>query len=331
VRLDPQTSIPPSVPRFASVIQKMHDTVFVVGAPRSGTTLFRLILDSHPRVVAPGEYDFLFDFPSEGAKPPDVGKYTEWLSTHRMFRSLCLTIDPDHEYHDLVRSFVRQKAQSNCVVALNIHRPHHRIPFFFPEAKYIHLVRDPRDVALSTIAMGWAGNVFFAVDRWVETESAWNRLALGIEKSRTLELRYEKLCSNPEQTLRVVCDFLNIAFDKDMLNYFRHSSYGSIHANSVGKWKKTVTRDELATVEHKVSALLLDRGYALSGVQTRRPSKQVLAVLWMRNKAHQWRFRGRRYGLGTLMVGKIAHALGMKWLNRRVQLAMNEIDTLYLK
>ena len=85
----------------------MPDTVFVVGAPRSGTTLFRLILDSHPSVVAAGEYDFLFDFLSDDANLPDVGKYTEWLSTHRIFRSLCLAIDPNHGYYDLVRSFVR--------------------------------------------------------------------------------------------------------------------------------------------------------------------------------------------------------------------------------
>jgi hypothetical protein len=138
----------------------MPDMIFVVGAPRSGTTLFRLILDSHPRIVNPGEFDFLFDLVSDDAKLPDVTKYTEWLSTHRIFLSHRLIIDPNHGYYDLVRSFVRQKTQSNRIVALSVHRGHHKIPFFFPEAKYIHLLRDPRDVALSTIPMGGRECIF---------------------------------------------------------------------------------------------------------------------------------------------------------------------------
>jgi Sulfotransferase family len=309
----------------------MHDVIFVAGAPRSGTTLFRLILDSHPSVVNPGEFDFLFDLVSDDAKFPDLNKYAEWLSTNRIFLSHQLTIDPNLGYCDLVRSFVRQKTHSKCIVALGVHRGHHKIPLLFPEAKYIHLLRDPRDVALSTIQMGWAGNVLFAVDRWIEAETSWDRLALKVEKSRILEIKYEDLVSKPQDTLRVVCNFLNIEFDGAMLNYFRHSSYEPVHANSVRKWKKTVKPKELAVLEHKMSALLLDRGYDLSGVQIRKPSRGALAVLWARHKAFQWRFGARRYGIAIFLSEKIAHAFGMTWLNRRVRLAINEIDKLDLK
>jgi hypothetical protein len=307
------------------------DLIFVVGAPRSGTTLFRLILDSHPRVVNPGEFDFLFDLVSDDVKVPDMTKYTEWLSTHRIFLSHRLTIDPNRGYYDLVRSFVRQKTQSSCIAVLSVHRGHHKIPFFFPEAKYIHLLRDPRDVALSTIPMGWAGNVFFGVDPWIEAETSWDRLALRMEKSRILQIKYEDLVSKPQDTLRIVCNFLNIDFDEAMLNYFRHSSYEPIHANSVRKWKETVKPNELAMLEHKVSALLLDRGYDLSGVQIRRPSRRALAILWARNKAYLWRFGARKYGIAIFLSEKIARAFGIKWLNRRVRLAINEIDRVYLK
>jgi hypothetical protein len=313
------------------ITRMMHDMIFVVGAPRSGTTLFRLILDSHPKVVNPGEFDFLFDLVSDDGELPDVNKYTEWLSTHRIFLSHHLTIDPDHGYYDLVRSFVHQKTQSNCIAALSVQRGHHKIPFFFPEAKYVHLLRDPRDVALSTISMGWAGNVFFGVDRWIETETSWDRLALKVEKSRILEIKYEDLVSKPQDTLRAVCNFLNIDFDEAMLNYFRRSTYGPVHANSVGKWTETVKPNELAMLEHKVSALLLDRGYDLSGVQLRRPSRRALAVLWARNKVSLWGFRGRRYGIAIFVSEKIAQAFGMKWLDRRVRRAINEIDKLDLK
>ena len=115
----------------------IDDVVFVVEAPRSGTTLFRLILDSHPRVVNPGEFRFLFEFVTDDAQLPDVNKYKEWLSTDRIFLD-----------------------------------------------RYIHLLRDPRDVALSTILMGLAGNTYLGVDLWVETEKSWDQLASKLQRSR---------------------------------------------------------------------------------------------------------------------------------------------------
>jgi hypothetical protein len=307
------------------------ETVFVVGAPRSGTTLFRLIVDSHPQIVNPGEFDFLFDLVGDDGKVPNVDEYIDWLSTHRIFLSHRLAIDSTHSYHDLVRSFVRQRTPQNRIVALSVHRGHHKIPFFFPEAKYIHLLRDPRDVALSTIPMGWAGNVFFGVDRWIESEASWDRLAAKTDKSRILEVRYEELVTNPRDTLRLVCDFLNIDFDEGMLNYFQHSSYQPIHANSVRKWKETVKPGDLAMLEYKVSALLLDRGYDLSGVEIRKPSRRDLSVLWAGNKAYLWRFGARRYGIAIFISQKIARHFGIKSLYRRVTLATNAIDNLYLK
>jgi len=309
----------------------VRDMIFVVGAQRSGTTLFRLILDSHPRVVSPGEFDFLFDLVGDDAKPPDVCKYAEWLSSHRIFLSHRLTIDPTLGYCDLVKSFLRQKARANCVLAINIHRGHQNIPAFFPEAKYIHLVRDPRDVALSTIPMGWAGNAYFGVDLWIETERCWDKLASNMDKSRILEIKYEDLISRSRETLRDVCKFIDVDFDEAMLNYSRHSTYGPIHDNSVKKWKELIAPNELGMLEHKVSALLLDRGYELSGVQFRKPSPRALARLWASNKAYKWRFAANRYGVAIFFSERIARAFRMKWLDRQLRFAINEVDELHLK
>jgi len=309
----------------------MGDIVFVAGAPRSGTTLFRLILDNHPGVVNPGEFDFLFELVSDDGQLPEVREYAEWLSSHRIFLSHNLKVDLNLGYFDLVRSFVRQKAQPNCILALSVHRGHHKIPFFFPEAKYIHLLRDPRDVAVSTIPMGWAGNVYFGVDGWIETERSWDRLALKTEKYRTLEIKYEDLVLTPRETLRNVCNFLNIDFDTAMLDYPRRSTYVPIYESSVKRWKATVEPNDLAVLEYKVSAMLLDRGYELSGVQIRRPSRRELAVLWAKNLAYKWRFGARTYGIGIFFSEKIARALGIKWLSRQIRFAINEIDQLYLK
>jgi hypothetical protein len=327
---------PVSEPLLAPVLPGVplvmkSEMVFVVGAPRSGTTLFQLMLDSHPRIVDPGEFDFLFELVSDDAELPDADEYAEWLSTHRIFLSHHLKIDPRLGYSDLVKSFVNQKMKPHCILALSVLRGYHSIPHFFPEAKYIHLVRDPRDVALSTIEMGWAGNAYFGVDRWIETERSCDKLVQKIESSRILEIKYEELVSKPQEILRVVCNFLNIDFDDAMLNYSRRSSYEPIHTNSMKRWKETIRPNELAMLEHKLSALLLDRGYELSGVKLRRPSKRALASLWARNKVYQWRFRARRYGIPICLLDKMTRAFGMKSLNRRVRLTINEIDKRFLE
>src|SRR5215467_9040996 len=107
------------------------DVVFIVGAERSGTTLFRLILDNHPRVGNPGEFDFLFDRVEDDGRAPNMERYRDWLSTDRIFMSQGLRIDPTLGYLDLIKSFICQKAKPNRVLSLNVHRGFHKIPRFF--------------------------------------------------------------------------------------------------------------------------------------------------------------------------------------------------------
>jgi hypothetical protein len=57
-----------------------------------------------------------------------------------------------------------------------VHRHYDRLLRLWPEARFIHLVRDPRDVASSCIGMGWAGNVWTGVTRWIEAERLWDEV-----------------------------------------------------------------------------------------------------------------------------------------------------------
>jgi hypothetical protein len=309
----------------------MQDMVFVAGAPRSGTTLFRLLLDNHPRIFHPGEFDFLFDWVGDDGEWPDLRRYAEWLSTNRIFLDYAAKIDPKLEFPELARSLVRQTSAPGRMLALSVQRGYHKIPYLFPEARFIHLVRDPRDAALSTIQMGWAGTVHFGVDPWMGSERSWDTLVSRVDPTRMLEIKYEELVSHPRETLRAVCGFLQIEFDECMMEYHRHSSYEPIHARSVGKWRSQIPRRELAMLEHKISNLLLDRGYELSGAGIRTPSRFALTLLKMRNAAYIWRFKARKYGLGIFCAEKIARVLGIKWLGKRLRLAMNEIDHLHLQ
>ena len=72
---------------------------------------------------------------------------------------------------DLIRALVADLAERSAgKLSLNIHRNAHIMAAVFPDAKVIHLVRDPRDVARSSVGMGWTGNSYFGVDHWIGTE-----------------------------------------------------------------------------------------------------------------------------------------------------------------
>jgi Sulfotransferase family len=268
--------------------------------------------------------------PDDGGYP-DVRRFVRRLTTDRIFLDHHLDIDPDLEYAELVRSFVHQKTRPGRILCLHVHREVHRSLSVFPDARYIHLLRDPRDVALSTIAMGWAGNVYFGVDSWIETERSWERLKERVDKSRWLEIKFEDLVSRTQETLHVVCSFLNIDFRREMLDFHMRSSYQPINTSPLGRWKTKLRSNELATLEYKISPLLVDRGYELSGVQTRAPSAPELFFLRESNRVYKWRYAIRRYGFLLFALEKAASRFAPNWFTRRVRSAINHIDRRYLQ
>ena len=224
-----------------------HDNlIFICGALRSGSTLTHVILDNHHEIKNPGEFDFLFDQISDGGVFPDVKKYQEWLSLHRIFQSKCLSIDSSLDYPELIDSFIAQLTQVSCVLALNIHRHFDLIPYLFPKAKLIHLIRDPRDVARSSIGMGWAGNVYYGVDHWIETEKSWKRLQKKIAPEQFLELRFEELILSPEIILQRICEFIGVPYSGSMLNYADNSTYSKPDPSLVYQWKKTLSKERFS-------------------------------------------------------------------------------------
>ncbi len=106
----------------------------------------------------------------------------------------------------------------------------------FPDALYVHLVRDGRDAALSFLAMkrrprfNWArprGLLSFAA-QWRRELEAARRFGARLGSGRYRELRYEDLVADPERELRAVCDFLGLAFEPALLEYHRDVDASSL-------------------------------------------------------------------------------------------------------
>lgn len=308
-----------------------NQLLFICGALRSGTSLTHLILDQHSEIRNPGEFDFLFDQVSGDGIWPNIDEYKEWLSMHRIFQSKQLQIDPSLDYPDLINSFIAQLSKENSVLALNIHRKFDCIPSFFPNAKFIHLIRDPRDVARSSIGMGWAGNVFHGVDHWIETEKSWQDLQKRIEPEQFVELRFEELILSPVIVLQRICEFIGVPYMESMLNYADNSTYSSPDPSLVYQWKKKLSIKEIQYVELKAHDLMSSLGYALSEHPLLTIGFFERIWLGVTNKLFKLKYSIKRHGLLLFIKHRMSRLLRLNVVNRQAILQMNDNDKLHLK
>jgi LPS sulfotransferase NodH len=304
----------------------LAEPVFVCGALRSGSTLLHLMLDHHTNIDNPGEFDFMFDLVKDDGGLPELTDYHAFLENSRIFKSKNLTVDFTLTFPALLQSFVAQLSKENQVLALNVHRNFHYIPALFPNAKYIHLLRDPRDVARSIIEMGWSGNVYYGVNQWLDTEQSWDKIAILIKPDRFTTVYYEKLIENPEAGLNSLCEFIGITYTASMLDYPLHSTYKKPDKSLTQQWKRKLSPREIQYVEAKANTLMAARDYALSGL----PLIQVGAVerlkLALQNKLFRVKSGIKRYGILLYSGEKMTNFLGFKKWHTKLYLMRDEIN-----
>ncbi len=312
-------------------IQYNHSPIFIAGALRSGTTLLRLMLDAHPNLKNPGEFDFFFDMIGEDDSFPGYDDYTSFLSTNRVFQSKNLNVDGASDFEQLIQSFVNQLSDDNKLLTLNVHRHIDKIPLLFPESKIVHMIRDPRDVARSSIGMGWVGHVYYGVDHWLDTEQSWKKLCEKAPNVQVMELRYEDLIQNTQDTLTRLCEFIGTEYTDNLLNYHQNSTYELPDPSLTYQWKRKLSQREIELVEYKASSLISEYRYELLHDTPAPPSWFEQLYLAFLNKRHRWSTSIKRYGLMTFIGDKLYRYMGMKQAYRRCKLRMNEIDKNYTR
>lgn len=216
---------------------------FVVGAPRSGTTLLRFMLESHPLLAIPPETGFLpmvAGLEQVGRTGPDdllqvltgtPANAPNWSDFHLDAEELRaeLAAIPQFTLTKGVRAFYRLYARKH-----NKPRYGDKTPLYceyldviaplVPEAHFIHIIRDGRDQALS-IRKTW-----FAPGPDVESLALyWRRLVRTCRESGRnvaayLEVRYEDLIREPRPVLERICRFIKLDFHPEMLRYHLRAS-----------------------------------------------------------------------------------------------------------
>ena len=266
--------------------------VFIVGCPRSGTTLFRHIVDAHPKITISPEAQWIPKwFERRKGLTPDgmvMPKVVPLLLEHSKFALLDIGRG---ELETLVgngqpvsyASFVTGifdlygKARGKSLVGNktpDYARRMHILHALWPDARFIHLIRDGRDVALSLMA--WSrvsqktpGTFPTWKDDPVSTAALWWELNVrrGREAGRALgpelyrEICYESLVTRPAEVCRVVCSFLGLPFDDAMLRF--HESRTSLRPITAGlrDWRTQMPAEDVERFEAAAGALLDELNY----------------------------------------------------------------------
>ena len=301
--------------------------IFLVGSERSGSTLLRLMLDHHPEIAFAQEIDFVVEHVSDTGEFPAMPGYVDWIAT---VRGADYTVDPTLGYRALANDFLRQKQAAGGGtehVGATVHRRFERLRFLWPDARYIHLLRDPRDVARSVVQKGWAGNLYQAAEFWIEAERSWDALRPHLEPGLSIEVRYEELVAAPEHELARVCGFIGVAYSEAMLAYPENArQYPPPDPSLAYQWRTKLTPREVAEVEARTGPLITERGYPPNIHPPIRIGRLEHHALLGGARLKRLRNRVDQYGPRLVAEDVFGRRLGLRHLARAAQHRINAID-----
>jgi len=277
-----------------------NNPIFIVGAPRSGTTLLQYMLRSHPNISLPtGESHFIIPLYRDAKNFGDLKKAenirrvleamyeksADFLDTdiHGIkFDIDRLTTELFNEGKNSIPDIISALFEKNAL-GDNKQRWGDKTPYYvlhmktllemFPSAQFIHLIRDGRDCALSMFERKhdfYVYNTFFAAKYWEIYVDGGRRIGKELGDKIYHEVRYEDLLDAPEDTLRRICAFLGEPFSDNVLNFKKSGSAGktpllqkSVQKDNQAKWRSKMSSRQIATFEGAVGDTLKALGYPL--------------------------------------------------------------------
>jgi len=311
--------------------QSSQSPIILYGSVRAGTTMFRLMLGAHPGLVEVGENQFLID----GLRDPyaDTLSYdTHWLNLERVFRMRGLTCPDGLDGPELLNDFMHQLREGREGPAvITMHADIAVLERLFPNARYIHIYRDPRDVATSATRFGWSGNVHYGADFWLHAEDSWAAAKPTLDPSRYAEVRFEDLVMNAPAELERLCGFLGLEYTDEMFGYADKSTYDKPDPKLTYQWKRKLTPTQIALVERRCRHLMEGLGYELAYPDA-KPLSAPEKMFWaIDNKLRKVMAAVKFYGLRDYGLEKVYRLPGFEDKRTAVHLSMQDTMNRSLK
>lgn len=270
---------------------------FIVGSGRSGSTLLRLILASHSRITIPPETWFIIPLiekvPATSVLTnSEIEKSVEIITNH--YRWPDMGIDEQD-----FRLWVTRLNEPRLKDILNLIYDYHlkleeksiwgdktppyikivpELLLLYPNAKFIHIIRDGRDVAKSFQSKGWNGKWLFRnVTEWKEAINIYNFLKLSKINSRVHEVKYEDLVLDTQSTVKKICSFLDVSFEPSMLDWTKQAHnkipgrelhihekiFQKPNKSDVNRFHNELSKTQILIVESYINKELKSVGYKL--------------------------------------------------------------------
>ena len=265
--------------------------VFVVGAARSGTTLLQMILDANPSVIFPLESKLIVHLKQKYSKVVNwtdklIDEFIIDLYKERTSFAIFWNINAN-ELRGNIRSFPINKLSFGIlckIIYLSYSSPFTKEKItligdknpaysvfikelleIFPDAKFIHVVRDYRDNVVSNRRTLRTKEINVLAQRW-KIYNKLIELAKQDKSKNFYTLRYEDLVNDPEYYVSEICKFLDLKFSAEMLNFYEKIKITElrlqaieeiqpnilqpINTSQINKWEKHLSNDEMELIDY---------------------------------------------------------------------------------
>jgi len=279
----------------------MAPPVIILGVGRSGTTLLRVMLDRSSELAIPYETFFVPQLAHRHGRRPKLDDFLDDLGRLRTLYDW--GIGPDdvrprlHEgmtTSEAIAAIFETYAERQGKPRWGDKTPLYmqQLPLLerlFPEAMWVHLVRDGRDAALSFLELpeGFSGKTWALPRTVTQFAARWRTEILAARRlgrhagSRYLELRYEDLVDEPERRLRLVCERASLTWEPGMLDHTRPSDTAHMpeHRNlaqpptpGLRDWRSQMSPEDALAFERVAGDVLRSAGYELLEPDARYPT-----------------------------------------------------------
>lgn len=299
--------------------------IFIVGAPRSGTTLLQYMLRSHPRLSLPtGESHFFIPLFRAVDTYGDLTRLENIRAVlAEMYRRSADFLDTDlhgmkfdintlaqelhadghHTLQAIITGLFEKNARGEGKARWGDKTPYYvlhlsKIIEWFPDAQIIHLIRDGRDVALSLFARQddfGVYNTYFAAKYWQQYVETGREQGAKLHPDQYLEIRYEDILSDQKNALQKICNFLGEEFNASLLEFKKAGGAGKtpllqkpVQSDNADKWRSQMSATQIRIFESAAGDTLQEHGYALM-TPARRLPLAMRAAMRLHNHLVAWK------------------------------------------
>lgn len=267
--------------------------LFIVGMPRSGTKLVRALLNQHPSIsLTLAESHFIPYFIKKFGNPPPFGSRAEMAPLLRELRQTAFFSTMQRAgyefdessfgadvvcnswsaiFEQIFRHFGDKKDARDAIWGDKTPGYINHLPLLkrvFPHAKFMHVIRDPRDYCLS-VRKSFAKSIYRAAHRWRHGVANAHKYG-SMLGSDYHEMHYEMLLEKPVSTMKDAASFLNIAYDDRLVDLVSApedlgdaKGHRKIVTDNKKKYRTQLAAYEIKRIEEIVCDVAKSVGYRL--------------------------------------------------------------------